>query len=91
MFGSYSPTAHFSDDFFANKIAFVIALNFPYYTPARKKCPGQNTGANKEWAYARMGDMFVARVPADLQQKVSDAETAAEIYISQYNILHGKP
>ena len=89
MFGSYNPTAHFSDDFFANKIAFVIALNFPYYTLDEKNALGKNW-SDKEWAYARMGDMFVARVPADLQQKVSDAETAAEIYISQYNIFMGK-
>ncbi|HYW96446.1 MAG TPA: hypothetical protein VE870_12710, partial [Bacteroidales bacterium] len=89
MFGSYNPTAHFSDDFFANKIAFVIALNFPYYTLDEKNAMGKNWN-DKEWAYARMGDMFVARVPADLQQKVSNAETAAEIYISQYNIYMGK-
>ncbi len=88
MFGSYSPSAHFSDDFFANKIAFVIALNFPYYTLQEKNELGK-TWTNKEWAYARMGDLFVDRVPADLQQKVSDAETASEIYISQYNIYMG--
>jgi hypothetical protein len=29
MFASYSPGAHFDDDFYKNKIAFVIALNFP--------------------------------------------------------------
>ena len=89
MFGSYNPTAHFSDDFFANKIAFVIALNFPYYNLDEKNVLGKNW-TDKEWAYARMGDMFDSRVPANLQQKISDAETAAEIYISQYNIYMGK-
>ena len=89
MFGAYNPTAHFSDDFFANKIAFIITLNFPYYTLDEKNELGKNW-TDKEWAYARMGDMFNARVPADLQQKVSDAETAAEIYISEYNVYMGK-
>ncbi len=89
MFGSYSPSAHFTDDFFANKIAFVMALNFPYYSLAEKNESG-NTWNDRQWAYARMGDLFIARVPAELQQKINDAETAAEIYISEYNIYMGK-
>ena len=89
MFGAYSVSAHFSDDFFANKIAFVIALNFPYFTLDQKNAMG-STWTDREWAYARMGDLFVARVPAELQQKINDAETAAELYISQYNIYMGK-
>ncbi|MCK7537091.1 MAG: hypothetical protein MZV63_42090 [Marinilabiliales bacterium] len=32
MFSAYSPGAHFADDFYANKIAFVIALNFPPFS-----------------------------------------------------------
>ncbi len=89
MFGAYSPTAHFTDDFYANKIAFLIALNFPYFTLDEKNELGKSW-TDRDWAYARMGDMFVARVPAELQQKANDAETAAEIYISEYNIYMGK-
>ena len=32
MFGAYSPAAHISDDLYNNKIAFLVALNFPHYT-----------------------------------------------------------
>jgi hypothetical protein len=89
MFAAYSPGAHFEDDFYANKIAFVIALNFPSYSLDEKNTLGKQW-TNLEWAYARMGDVFTARVPADLSQKITDAETQAEIYISEYNIFMGK-
>ncbi len=56
-FGTYNPATHFDDDFFSNKIAFLIALNFPNYTLDEKT----NLSAKwtrKDWAYARMGDYF---------------------------------
>lgn len=88
MFGAYSPGAHLSDDFFANKIAFFAALNFPAYTLAEKKQLGDNW-SEQEWAYARMGDLFTQRVPASLIQAASVATTNADTYISQYNIMMG--
>lgn len=36
MFGNYSVGSHLQSDFYDNKIAFVIALNFPYYTLEEK-------------------------------------------------------
>ena len=83
MFGSYSAGAHFSDDFFKNKIAFIIALNFPYYSLEEKNelSKGWN---EKDWAFARLGDIFVNRIPAELQQKVSRVSSGSDLYISQY-------
>ena len=37
MFGNYSVGSHIQNDFYSNKIAFVIALNFPYFTLADKE------------------------------------------------------
>ncbi len=88
MFAGYSPGAHFSNDFYANKIAFVIALNFPPYSLQEKNELGKNW-TSLEWAYARLGDVFTARVPAELSQEISLAETNADIYISEYNIYMG--
>lgn len=88
MFGAWEPTAHFNDDFFANKIAFVTCVNFPFYTLAEKEELGPKW-SRKEWAYTRLGDMFTARVPADVSQKVSDALSSADNYISNYNIYMG--
>jgi len=87
-FGSYDPGAHFNDDFFTNKIALVTALNFPFYTLKEKDELGSKW-SRLEWAYARMGDVFTARIPAEITQKVADATTASDNYISAYNIFVG--
>ncbi|HNR43368.1 MAG TPA: hypothetical protein PKL65_14150, partial [Bacteroidales bacterium] len=89
MFGSYDASAHLTDDFFANKIAFLTALNFPFYSLKEKTELGANW-SRLEWAYARMGDRFTSRVPADIIQNVSQTLTAADTYISGYNILMDK-
>ena len=36
MFGSYDVTSHLNDDLYANKIAFLAALNFPFYSLQEK-------------------------------------------------------
>lgn len=88
MFGNYSAGAHISDDFYSNKIAFAIALNFPYYTLDEKEKLGPGW-SREQWAMARLGDMFVSRVPAELSQKLATATGNAEMYISEYNIEMG--
>ncbi len=89
MFGSYSPYAHLTEDFFNNKIAFVVTLNFPYYSldQMTEKADEWN---RKDWAYARMGGLYTARPPAALLQKAADESTASDTYISEYNIYMGK-
>jgi hypothetical protein len=89
MFGSYDASAHLTDDFFANKIAFLTALNFPYYSLKEKTELGEKWN-RREWAYARMGDRFTARVPAGIIQNVAETLTAADTYISGYNIFMDK-
>lgn len=88
MFAAYSPGAHFADDFYSNKIAFVIALNFPPYSLDEKNEIGKEWNS-LQWAYARLGDVFTARVPAELSQKIGNAGTGSEIYIAEYNIYMG--
>jgi hypothetical protein len=88
MLGAYSPSAHLSDDFFQNKVAFVTILNFPFY-PLKEKTEQGNTWSRKQWAYARMGDMFTSRVPAELLLKISESLSNADSYISSYNIMMG--
>jgi hypothetical protein len=88
LFGSYNPSAHLTDDFFANKIAFLTALNFPFYSLIEKTELGKNW-SRQQWAYARMGDQFTSRVPADIIQNASKVLTAADTYISDYNIYMG--
>jgi hypothetical protein len=88
LFGSYDPASHISDDFFLNKIAFIIKLNFPHYSLAEKQKLGENW-ARKQWAFARIGDAFLSRVPASVVQDEANALAAADNYISNYNIYAG--
>ncbi len=88
IFASYEPGAHFNDDFFDNKIAFVTALNFPMYSLKEKEASGPEW-TRLQWAYARLGDLFTARVPAEVNVKVAEALTASDNYISNYNIYVG--
>jgi hypothetical protein len=87
-FAAYEPSSHFTDDFFANKIGFITALNFPFYSLNEKGELGPKW-SRRDWAYARLGDQFTTRVPADIVQKSSDALSAADNYISGYNIYVG--
>jgi hypothetical protein len=88
MFSTYSVGSHVSDDFYANKIAFYVALNFPYFTLDEKEKLGPGW-SREEWAMARLGDYFVSRVPANLDQTLTTAIGNAEMYISEYNICMG--
>ena len=85
MFGNYSVSSHLSDDLYANKIAFVIALNFPYFTLSEKEKLGPDWSRD-EWAMARLGDYFVSRVPAELNQALNAALGDGDMYIAEYNI-----
>lgn len=89
MFAAYEPGAHYIEDFFNNKIAFYIILNFPHYSLEEKLAKAKDW-TSKEWAYARLGDYFISRVPAEVRQKIAKALADADLYISQYNIYPAK-
>lgn len=89
LFGAYSPTAHIHDDFYKNKIAFIVALNFPYYTLEEKNELGGDWDA-RQWGFARLGEVFTARVPPRLLQEMSQVYSAGRLYISEYNIFAGQ-
>ncbi len=89
MFGALSPSAHIADDLYNNKIAFVVALNFPHYTLDEKNQLG-NTWSAREWGYARLGDYFIARVPPRLMQEYGQASSDVRLYISEYNVFAGR-
>lgn len=88
ILGNYDPSAHMMEDLFANKVAFICTLNFPNYTLAEKDSLGREWD-RKQWAYARMGDLFTHRTPAGLNQEMSQALGNADNYIASYNIVMG--
>lgn len=88
LLSGYDAGAHFSDDMFKSKLAFITILNFPHYTLAEKNALGKDWD-RLQWAYARLGDTFTERVPASVSQTVTAARSAAEAYVDTYNIKMG--
>lgn len=89
IFSAYNPMANFNDDMFKNKIAFIVVLNFPYFSLEEKVQNGKNW-TPEEWGFVRLGDIFTSRIQADINQQINNALTAADTYISNYNIPMGK-
>jgi hypothetical protein len=88
IFGQYNPAAHLAEDFFKNKLAFMMILNFPYYSLEEKLRSGADW-TRQQWANARMGDQFISRVPPEINQKISDIFVQVDRYTSEYNIFVG--
>jgi hypothetical protein len=85
VFAGYDPAAHVQDDFFNNKLAFVVLLNFPLTTLEERLAQGPNW-SRRQWAEARMAEQFSKRVPASVNLELAKAGAEGETYISQYNI-----
>lgn len=88
MFAAYNPGAHLNNDLYENKIAFIIALNFPYFSTEEKNTYAPNW-TPLQWGYARMGDVFSSRIPSELVQQASKVAAEGEAYIADYNIYMG--
>jgi hypothetical protein len=88
LFAGFNPGAHLINDLYENKIAFIVALNFPYYTTEEKNISGPNW-TPLEWGYARLGDVFSSRVPSELVQQGSKISAENDAYIADYNIYMG--
>ena len=89
VMSAFNPFSHLMSDLFDNKVAFITILNFPHFTLEEKNTLGESW-SRQEWAYARLGDMFTSRVPAEVSQKVGQAAADAENYIAGYNIMMGR-
>ncbi len=85
LFGSFDVYAHLSEDFFRSRLAFLALLNFPKYSLREKQTLGRDWN-RRQWAEARLTDLFRERVPAEVNQKRTRAYTRADDYISNYNI-----
>lgn len=88
IMSAFNPFSHMTTDLYENKVAFITILNFPNYTLDEKNALGKEW-SREEWAYARMGDMFTSRVPADINKQIGQANADGENYIAGYNIMMG--
>jgi len=85
LFAGYDPAAHVVDDFFNNKLAFIVLLNFPLTTLRERLAEGPSW-TRQEWAEVRLAQTFSKRIPAAVNLQVASAGAEADAYISQYNI-----
>jgi hypothetical protein len=84
-FAGYEPAAHVTDDFFANKLAFTVLLNFPLTTLDQRLAEGEKW-SRRQWAEVRLAQRFAKRIPADVLQTVSQNQADADLYINEYRI-----
>lgn len=85
LFAAWDPSAHLTEDFFASKLGFVALLNFPLTTLEQRLAQGPGW-SRRQWAEARLTARFGRRVPADVQQGITAAQAAADLYIADYNV-----
>jgi hypothetical protein len=85
IFAAWSPFAHITDDWFDNKLAMILHLNFPYYSLDERNAKGLQWSADEN-AAVNLGLNFASRTPGKLQQEAGEIATRAELYISDYNI-----
>lgn len=85
LFAAYDPSAHLTEDLFDSKLAFVALLNFPQTTLDQRLKDGPSW-TRRQWAEARLTGRFARRVPAQVQQEITSAQAAADLYIAEYNL-----
>ncbi|HVQ55022.1 MAG TPA: hypothetical protein VMT25_07570, partial [Thermoanaerobaculia bacterium] len=85
ILAGYDPAAHVNDDFFSNRLAFAVLLNFPVTTLEQRLTEGESW-SRRQWAEARLAERFTKRVPADVNLAIADARAGADRYIARYNI-----
>jgi hypothetical protein len=85
ILAGYDPSAHINDDFFANKMAFVVLLNFPITTLEQRLTEGEKW-SRRQWAEAALGLTFSKRIPSDVNLANAKASADASQYVATYNI-----
>ena len=84
-FAGYDPSAHVTDDFFQNKLAFMVLLNFPLTTLEERINLGPKW-SRRQWAETRLAERFSKRIPADVNLGIARAAADSANYIASYNL-----
>jgi hypothetical protein len=85
ILAGYEPSAHLNDDFFANKMAFVVLLNFPVTTLEQRLTEGEKW-TRRQWAEAALGLYFSKRIPSAVNLEIGRASGEASQYVATYNV-----
>ena len=62
----------------------MVLLNFPLTTLEQRLAA--KDWSRQQWAEARLAGRFARRVPAAVQQEITSAQAAADLYIAEYNL-----
>ena len=85
-FAGYDPSAHVIDDFFSNKLAFTVLLNFPL-TSLDERLKNGPAWSRRQWAEVRLAAEFRKHIPAAVNLAIFQAESDSAQYVSQYKPL----
>ena len=85
ILAGYAVGAHLNDDFFKNKIAFIVLLNFPITTLEERLTEGEKW-SRRQWAEAALALYFSKRIPSAVNLEVGKASADASQYVATYNI-----
>ena len=85
IMAGYDPASHIADDMFANKLAFVVLLNFPLTTLDERVRDGSKW-TRRQWAEARLASKFEQRIPASAAAGEAQAYADGEQFVNSYNI-----
>ncbi|HET9950653.1 MAG TPA: hypothetical protein VFS09_02545 [Candidatus Eisenbacteria bacterium] len=86
LFADTDLFAHVEPDLFRTKIAFFALLNFPVHRLEERLRDGAGW-SREEWARSCLMERFAVRAPAELSQEMTRALNAADVYVSEYDIL----
>jgi hypothetical protein len=85
VLAGWDASAHVVDDWFDNKLAFAVLLNFPQSTLA-ERLKAADKLSRRDWAVARLTGRFSRRVPAEVAAKQASVSASADRYIADYNV-----
>ncbi len=88
LLSAVDPSSHVIEDLFRSKVGFVVLLNLPLTTLSERLSDGDKWSRRK-WVEVRLAQRFARRIPADVQQRVTESVVAGERYVAGYNLyLH---
>lgn len=85
ILAGFDPGAHVNEDWFKNRMAFVVLLNFRLSTLDERLKEGEGW-SREDWAEARLADRFAKRIPATVNQAIARASAQGDQYIASYNV-----
>jgi hypothetical protein len=85
LFAGYDAAARVTEDLFSAKVGFAALLNFPQTTLQQRLEQGKSW-SRRQWAEVRLTGRFARRVPGEIQQEMSQAQSTADLYIAEYNL-----